>query len=62
MAPEIYKMDYPFYFYTQSFGDFKYVGFFKRIKQTKFGRLDTMFFSPLCLIIGSIRLIIALTK
>ncbi|WP_416358549.1 DUF3995 domain-containing protein [Aquimarina spinulae] len=55
-------MDYPFYFYTQSFGDFKYVGFFKRIKQTKFGRLDTMFFSPLCLIIGSIRLIIALTK
>ncbi|WP_106790655.1 DUF3995 domain-containing protein [Aquimarina sp. Aq78] len=52
----------PSIFILRALGDFKYVGFFKRIKQTKFGRLDTIFFSPLCLIMGSIGLIIAITK
>jgi len=42
----------PSIFILRAIGDFKYVGFFKKIKQTDFGKLDTRFFSPLCLLIG----------
>ena len=49
-------------FILRSIGDFKYVGFFKRIKTTKFGRSDTKIFSPLCLFIGLIGIIIELYK
>lgn len=30
-------------------GDFRLVGFFKRIRDTRFARLDTAVYSPLCL-------------
>ncbi|NRF91294.1 DUF3995 domain-containing protein [Paenibacillus frigoriresistens] len=30
-------------------GDFKYVGLFKRVKQTRFATYDTFLFTPLCL-------------
>ena len=33
-------------------GDFKYVGFFKKIKGTIFAQNDTHFYSPLCLLIS----------
>lgn len=33
-------------------GDFKYVGFFKRVQRTKFARLDTLLYSPLCLMLA----------
>ena len=33
-------------------GDFKYVGFFKKIKGTTFAQNDTRFYSPLCLLIS----------
>lgn len=33
----------------RSIGDFRYVGFFKSIRHTGFGRKDTWFYSPLCL-------------
>ena len=36
-------------FLLRAIGEFKYVGFFKKIRNTKFGRLDTKLFSPLCL-------------
>ena len=36
----------------RAMGDFKYVGFFKKIKKTLFARFDTKLFSPLCLVIG----------
>ena len=49
----------PTIFIIRAVGDLKYVGFFKKIKQTKFGKLDSMFYSPLCLIIGVFGLIIA---
>ena len=42
----------PIIFLLRAIGEFKYVGFFKSVKKTDFGKLDTKFFSPLCLIIG----------
>jgi hypothetical protein len=44
----------PSIFTLRAIGEFNYVGFFKKIKQTEFGKMDTKFFSPLCLAIGSI--------
>jgi hypothetical protein len=38
-----------FVFLVRAIGDFRLVGFFKSIKASKFARLDTLFFSPLCL-------------
>ena len=39
-------------FTLRAIGDFNYVGFFKKIKNTSFGKLDTRFYSPLCLLIS----------
>ncbi len=39
-------------FLIRAIGDFKYVGFFKKIKHTPFAKKDTSYFSPLCLLIG----------
>ena len=39
-------------FTLRAIGDFKYVGFFKKIKGTPFSKNDTSFYSPLCLLIG----------
>lgn len=33
----------------RAIGDFRLVGFFKRIRNSRFGRLDTVVYSPLCL-------------
>lgn len=49
-------------FTLRAIGDFNYVGFFKKIKLTKFGKNDTKYFSPLCLIIGILTIILELTK
>lgn len=46
-------------FTLRAIGDFKYLGFFKKIKNTKFGQNDTKYFAPLCLIIGFLTLLIA---
>ena len=50
----------PILFLLRAIGEFKYVGFFKSVRKTGFGKLDTMFFSPLCLLIGILGLIIQL--
>ena len=42
----------PAVFTMRALGDFKYVGFFKKIKHTEFAKADTKLFSPLCLGIG----------
>ena len=34
---------------ARAIGDFRLVGFFKRIRHTRFARLDTVLYSPLCL-------------
>jgi hypothetical protein len=50
----------PIIFLLRSVGEFKYIGFFKSVKKTEFGKLDTKLFSPLCLIIGIFGIIIQL--
>jgi glucan phosphoethanolaminetransferase (alkaline phosphatase superfamily) len=50
----------PIIFIARAIGDFKYAGFFKKIKATDFGRMDTQYYSPLCLIVGVISLIVKL--
>ena len=45
-------------FLLRAIGDFNYVGFFKKIKDTKFGKNDTNYFSPLCLLIGLLTIIL----
>jgi Protein of unknown function (DUF3995) len=49
-------------FILRAIGDFKYVGFFKKIKNTRFGKLDTKYYSPLCLAIGLMIMILSFNK
>ena len=49
-------------FLLRAIGDFKYIGFFKRIKHSKFAKLDTQYFSPLCLLIALLAIIIEIYK
>ncbi len=39
-------------FLLRAIGDFRYVGFTKRIRNTTFAKLDTAYFSTLCLLIA----------
>ena len=39
-------------FLLRAIGDFRYVGFTKRVRSTRFAKLDTRFYSPLCLVLG----------
>lgn len=48
----------PAIFILRAIGDFKYVGLFKKIKQTTFGKMDSKFYTPLCILIGAIGLMI----
>ena len=34
---------------ARAVGEFKYLGFFKRVRGSRFARLDTLVYSPLCL-------------
>jgi len=52
----------PIIFLLRAIGEFKYVGFFKSVKKTDFGKLDTKLFSPLCLIIGVFGIVIQLIE
>ena len=45
-------------FIVRAIGDFNYVGFFKKYKTTKFGLNDTKYYSPLCLTIGILTIIL----
>lgn len=38
-------------FLLRAVGEFRAVGFFKSIRNTPFGRMDTIFYSPLCLVL-----------
>jgi uncharacterized protein (DUF2062 family) len=46
-------------FLARSIGDFRLVGFFKRVRASQFARLDTFFYAPLCLILGLAALYVA---
>ncbi|WP_281612641.1 DUF3995 domain-containing protein [Flammeovirga sp. SubArs3] len=50
----------PVLFIVRAIGDFKYVGFFKKINDTNFAKADTKLFSPLCLGIGILGIILKL--
>lgn len=41
-----------FIFLIRAIGEFRYVGFFKKIKNTRFARLDTKLYSPFCLLLS----------
>lgn len=45
-------------FLLRAIGDFKYVGFFKSLKKGDFAINDTRYYSPLCLFISILTLII----
>lgn len=38
---------------ARAVGEFRYVGFFKRVRGTRFAKLDTMLYSPLCLLLAA---------
>lgn len=50
----------PSIFILRAIGEFKYVGFFKKIKHTECAKADSKMFSPLCLGIGLIGVLIQL--
>ena len=47
-------------FIVRAIGEFTYVGFFKKIRHTRFGQNDTKYYSPLCLLIGILTLLVEL--
>lgn len=50
----------PSVFLLRAIGDFNYVGFFKKVKHSGFARLDTAYFSPLCLLIANVEFVVKL--
>ncbi|RCW77156.1 DUF3995 domain-containing protein [Saliterribacillus persicus] len=44
-------------FFMRAIGDFKYMGFFKKVNKTTFSTYDTRIYSPLCLFLGFIFLV-----
>lgn len=48
----------PAIFIVRAIGEFNYVGFFKKVKDTAFAKADTKLFSPLCLLIGLLGLLV----
>ncbi len=50
----------PSIFIIRAIGDFKYVGFFKKIRNTEFAKADSKWFAPLCLTIGIFGILIQL--
>ncbi|WP_316634694.1 DUF3995 domain-containing protein [uncultured Flavobacterium sp.] len=51
-----------FIFILRSIGDFDYVGFFKKHKSSPFALNDTKYYSPLCLVIGILTLVLELNN
>lgn len=49
-------------FSLRAIGEFKYIGFFKKVKTTKFSEMDAKVYSPLCLVIGILEVFIELTN
>ena len=49
-------------FFLRAIGEFKYVGFFKKIKNTRFAQMDTKYYSPLCLLIVVLTVILEMVS
>jgi len=41
-------------FFFRAVGDFNYVGFFKKVKNTGFAKRDNRYYSPLCLLVFAV--------
>lgn len=52
----------PAIFILRAIGDFKYVGFFKKIKNTEFAKTDSKWFAPLCLTIGILGILVQIVS
>jgi hypothetical protein len=39
-------------FLIRALGDFRYVGFFKKVRNSNFAKNDTQYFTPLCIVIS----------
>ena len=37
---------------ARAIGEFRYVGFFKKVRGSRFARMDTLLYSPLCLLLS----------
>ncbi len=48
-------------FLLRAMGDFRYAGFFKRVRGSRFADLDTKYFTPLVLVLGACAIVIALS-
>lgn len=49
-------------FFLRAIGDFNYVGFFKRVKDTNFADADTRYYSPLCIVISLLVSLLEINK
>ncbi len=47
-------------FFVRAIGDLRYVGVFRQVRGTTFARWDARLFTPLCLILGAVLLVVAL--
>ena len=45
-------------FLLRAIGEFKYVGLFKKVKNSPFAEYDTKYYVPLCLVIGTLSVLI----
>ncbi|WP_024863928.1 DUF3995 domain-containing protein [Leptospira licerasiae] len=48
----VFSLLISFIFLGRAIGDFRLVGYFKKIKNTKFAKYDYLIYSPVCIIIG----------
>lgn len=46
-------------FFFRAVGDFRYAGLFRRVRGTPFARWDARLFTPLCLILSALLLLVA---
>lgn len=47
-----------FIFILRSVGDFKYVGLFKKVKHSVFAKFDNKYYTPLCILISTLTIIL----
>ncbi len=56
--PSVFYWSVPVVFALRAIGDFKYVGLFKKVKNSDFAKADTKIFVPLCLGISTAGLLL----
>jgi len=49
-------------FALRAIGDFRYVGFFKTVRNSQFAKLDTWFYSPLCILLAVLVVFVAMPR